>query len=324
MTTRRQLLAASLGLAGSGFIQQAHALDLPGLSGNTPLRLILGFPPAGAVDTVARILAPSLAAALSRPVVVENMPGANGVLALRRVADPGADPSRLYFATSSVAEVASTGSADSKLLATLRPVTVTSTLPMVLVVRSSLGVKDAAGFLARLKASPEMSYGSAGVGNGTHLCAADLVERLSAKATHIPYQGSHPAMLDLAGGHIDFATVGAVALMTPNPRITPIAVTTATRSSLEHLKDLPTVSESMVSGFEHSLWQSVFAPPSWDATQVNALYAAFKTALSQDSVRQALSKFSTEVVASSPAVVSQWIAREANLHKRINSGSKVA
>ncbi len=318
------MMAASLGLASSGLISRVQALELPMLTGNAPLRLVLGFPPGGAVDTVARILAPNLSAALSRPVVVENMPGANGVLALRRVAEPGGDPSRLYFATSSVAEVASTGSADSKLLATLRPVTVTSTLPMVLVVRSSLGVKDAAGFMARLKSSPEMTYGSAGVGNGTHLCAADLVERLSAKATHIPYQGSHPAMLDLAGGHIDFATVGASALIAPNPRLTPIAVTTAARSSLMHLKDLPTVSDSMTPGFEHSLWQSVFAPPSWDAAQVNALHAAFRMALAQDAVRQALSKFSTEVVASSPAVVSQWIAREANLHKRINPANRLS
>lgn len=324
MTTRRQLMAASLGLATSGFIQRAHALELPGLPDSAPLRLTMGFPPGGTVDIIARLLAPSLAALLSRPVIPEYLSGANGILALRRMAEPGGDSSRVFFATSSIAEAASAGNADTKMLATLQPVTVTSKLPMVLVVRSSLGIKDAAGFVARLKSSPAMTYGSSGIGNGAHLCAADLVERLSAKATHVPYQGTPQVLTDLAGGHIDFATFGVSLVAAPNPRLTPIAVTTATRSSLEHLKDLPTVSESMSSGFEHSQWQCVFAPPSWDAAQVNALNAAFKTALSQDSVRLALSKLSIEVIASQPAVVSQWIAREVNLHKRINPSNRLS
>ena len=324
MTTRRQFVAASLGLAASGFIQRAYSLDIPGLPANAPLRLTMGFPAGGAVDVVARVLAPSLSAVLSRPVIPEYITGANGALALRRVAEPGGDPTRVFFATSSIAEAASAGNADTKLLATLRQVTVTSTLPMVLLVRSSLGIKDAAGFMARLKSSPEMTYGSSGLGNGTHLCAADLVERLSAKAVHVPYQGAAPVMLDLAGGHIDFAMIGASSLLVPNPRVMPIAVSMLSRSSQENLKDLPTISESMVNGFEHSLWQAVFAPPSWDSAQVNALNAAFKTVLSQDSVKQALSKSATEVVASAPAAVSQWIAREVILHKRINPASRVS
>jgi tripartite-type tricarboxylate transporter receptor subunit TctC len=256
--------------------------------------------------------------------MVENITGANGVLALRRVAEVGGDPSRLFFATSSIAEVISAASADRQLLQTMQPVTITSTVPMVLVVRSSLGVKDTASFLARLKASPELTYGSAGIGNGTHMCAADLVQRLSATAIHIPFQGSHAAMLNLAGGHIDFATVGAGLAMVPNVRVTPIAVTTATRSSLEPLKDLPTVSESLLRGFEYSLWQAAFAPASWDRESVNTLHAALKSVLSQESIRQALSKVAAEVVASSPATVSTWVEREAALHARLASVIKKA
>ncbi len=324
MTSRRQLLAASIGLAANGYMPRALALDLPLLPAGTPLRMTLGFPPGGAVDTVARILAPGLSAVLSRPVVVENLTGANGVLALRRVAEVGGDISRFFFATSSIAEVISAASADRLSLQTMQPVSITSTVPMVLVVRSSLGVKDAAGFLSKLKSTPELSYGSAGIGNGTHMCAADLVQRLSATAIHIPFQGSHAAMLNLAGGHIDFATVGAGSVLVPNARVTPIAVTTGTRSSLEPLKDLPTVSEAMLMGFEYSLWQAAFAPASWDRDHVTTLYAAFKSVLSQESIRQALSKVAAEVVASSPATVSAWVEREAALHSRLASVIKKA
>ena len=168
------------------------------------VRLVLGFAPGGAADRVARVLAPELARLNGRGAIVENVPGANGARAIQRVAASDPDGDTLLMATSAVAHPDNAAAMEA-----LRPVILTSTTPMVLVVRASLPLRDTREFGRWLAAHPAATYGSAGLGNATHLGAAELVGRLGATATHVPYSGATPAFGDLIGGHIDFIVMVA-------------------------------------------------------------------------------------------------------------------
>ena len=114
-----------------------------------PLRLVQGFPAGGAVDRVAKVLAPEMARDLRRPVLGEYLPGANGIRAIRAVADSASDTDVLLFATSSIANRTDANVVESR-IDVLRPVIMTSATPMAVVVRASLGVEDMAGLVRRL------------------------------------------------------------------------------------------------------------------------------------------------------------------------------
>ncbi len=259
------------------------------------IRLVVGFVPGGAADRVARVLAPELAHATGRGAVVENVPGANSARAIARVAAGEPNGDVLLFATSAIAHPDNTAA-----VASLRPVIATSTSPMVLVVRSSLPVRSAAEFASYARTHPGMTYGSAGVGNATHLCAEELMARLGAEALHIPYQGSTAALNDLLGDRIDFLTAGASAALTHHDRIRALAVTTGTRSTLTDLDRLPTIAETIAPGFDFGLWQAVWAPAALPDRDVDALNARFRALLALPPVRQALSDVGAEVLASTP------------------------
>lgn len=287
--TRRQLVlgaAAAAALGTSAARAQAK--------GGT-IRLVVGFVPGGAADRVARVLAPELAQATGRGAIVENVPGANSARAIARVAASEPNGDVLLFATSAIAHPDNAAAIEA-----LRPVIATSTSPMVLIVRSSLPVHTAAEFAHYAKSHPGITYGSAGVGNATHLCAEELMARLGVEALHVPYQGSGAALNDLLGGRIDFLTAGASASLTHHDRIRALAVTTAKRSTLTDLDRLPTIAETIAPGFDFGLWQAVWAPAAMSDRDVDGLNALFRTLLTPAPVRQALSDVGAEVLASSP------------------------
>ncbi|HVJ73707.1 MAG TPA: tripartite tricarboxylate transporter substrate-binding protein, partial [Casimicrobiaceae bacterium] len=235
---RRRMVAAS----GAGLRMLAV-----GARAQTPragvVRLVLGFSAGGAADRVARVLAPELARLTGRSAIVDNVPGANGARAIARVTTSEPDGDTLLFATSAIAHPDNDAAIEL-----LRPVILTSTTPMVLVVRASLPVNDAREFARYLAEHPETTYGSAGVGNATHLCAAELVERLRSRATHVPYNRSTPAFGDLLGGHIDFLVMGANPTLAQQSLVRMLAVTTRTRSRLAGIDHLPTIAETLAPG----------------------------------------------------------------------------
>jgi hypothetical protein len=173
------------------------------------------------VDHVARILAPELSRVLGRSVVVENVPGANSARAVARVASSEPNGDTLLLASSAIAHPDNAAAA-----ASLRPVILASTAPMVLVVRASLPAHDPREFAAYLAAHAGASYGSSGVGNPTHLAAARLVEHLRADAVHVPYSGSALAFADLVAGRIDFMMTASNSSVGGHGAVRALAVTT--------------------------------------------------------------------------------------------------
>jgi tripartite-type tricarboxylate transporter receptor subunit TctC len=290
---RRRFVAGTLACASALALRGRDALAQAPRGGT--IRLVVGFVPGGASDRVARVLAPELARLAGRAAIVENIPGANGARAIARVSSSEPDGDTLLFASSAIAHPDNAAGASA-----LRPVIVTSTTPMVLVVRASMPVHDAREFARYLSTRSGTTYGSAGVGNATHLCAAELVERLGVEATHIPYNGSTPALGDLMGGHIDFLTMGVTPGLSQQAAVRMLAVSTRSRSRLPGLDGLPTIAETIAPDFDYSLWQAVYAPSRVPDAVVGKLNAQFREILSLESVRYALADAGAEIVSGSP------------------------
>lgn len=291
---RRRVLAGVLGGAIAASLASGPALAQAARPGI--VRLVVGFPPGGAVDQVARILAPELSRALARSVIVENVPGANSARAIARVASSEPDGDTLLFASSAIAATDNVAASSA-----LRPVVLASTAPMVLVVRATLPVRDVREFGAWLAAHPGTTYASSGIGNPTHLAAARLVEALRIDAVHVPYNGSSLAFADLVAGRIDFMMTTPNSAVGTHPSVRALAVTTPARSRLPGLDRLPTIAETLVPGYDFGLWQAVFAPPGTPEATVDALNARFRDVLAREPVRTALAEGGVETVGGSPA-----------------------
>jgi len=309
--SRRTVLQALAGGALAGvprvlLAQQPSAL----LRSTHPLRLVQGFPPGGALDRVAKVLAPELARELSRPVIGEYLTGANWIRAVRAVVDTTSDADVVLFATSSIANRGDPAMAASR-VDTLKPVIVTSATPMALVVRASLDVDDTRAFVRRLKSDPPLSYGSAGMGSSTYVAAAELVSRVGAKAIHVPYQGSPQVLADLAGGHIDFATLGVSPALAQLPSVRALAVTTAQRTRLPGFERLPTIAETVAPGLDVGLWQAVLAPPTFSEASIADLHRLLVAILALEHVRAALASAGAEPVGGSPEQAAALIRAEA-------------
>jgi tripartite-type tricarboxylate transporter receptor subunit TctC len=299
MTAQRRRL-----LAGAAALAIARALHAQPRTG--PIRLVVGFNAGGSIDKVARTIAPELARHTGRSVIVENVPGANSARAIARVgaSDPNGDT--LLVGSSALAHPDNHAGT-----ALLRPVVLASTMPMVLVVRASMPVHDPKSFAKYLADHPGATYGSSGIGNATHLCAAQLVASLGIEATHVPYSGSSPVFADLVAGRIDFVMTGANSTLGQHTSVRALAVTTSSRSRLPGLDTLPTIAETLVPGFDFSLWQAVFAPLRTPDAVVDAIHAQFRETLAMTTVRAALAADGVEVVAGTPDEVERLLRLEA-------------
>jgi len=314
--TRRTMLKA-LGAAVLGHVAgraSAQATTYAGIP--HPLRLVQGFPAGGAVDRVAKVLAPEMSRALARPVIGEYLTGANGVRAIRAVADSTSDMDALLFATSAIANRGDPNVVESR-IDTLRPVIMTSATPMAVVVRASLGIGDMDALVRRLRNDPPLAYGSSGTGNGTHIAAAELVHQVSGKATHVPYQGGAPVITDLLGGHIDFALIGASLTLAQQPALRILAVSTAQRSRLPRFDHLPTVAETVAPAYDMSLWQALLATPRVGAAAIADLNRRVDTILATESVRIALAEAGAEPVGGSPERAAALIQEEVERFARV-------
>jgi len=295
---RRRLVAVVAALA------LANAVRAQPRAG--PIRLIVGFNAGGSIDKVARTVVPELTRLTGRSAIVENVPGANSARAIARVAasDPNGDT--LLVGSSALAHPDNAAGA-----ALLRPVVLASTMPMVLVVRASMPVHDPASFAKYLADHPGATYGSSGIGNATHLCAAQLVASLGIEATHVPYSGSSPVFADLVAGRIDFVMTGANSTLGQHASVRALAVTSSSRSRLPGLDALPTIAETIVPGFDFGLWQAVFAPLRTPESVVQAIHAQFRETLAMPTVRAALAADGVEVVAGAPDEVERLLHVEA-------------
>ncbi|MDP9605964.1 UNVERIFIED_ORG: tripartite-type tricarboxylate transporter receptor subunit TctC [Variovorax paradoxus] len=240
-----------------------------------PVRLVIGFPPGGIVDTVARQLQPRLQAALGQPVIVDNRGGAGGTLAAAEVAKAAPDGHTLLMVFDSYATYPLVYPKLSFDIARdLQPVTQIVSNPLVLLVNPKVEARDLKGFVGVLKAQPgRLNYASVGPGSSNHLTAEYFKAVSGTFVTHIPYRGGGPAQQDLLGGQIEMMFLSAV-LAQPHVksgRLRALAQTGLQRASA--YPDTPTVAESGYPGFEVNSWVGLLAPAGTPRPVVDRLQA---------------------------------------------------
>jgi tripartite-type tricarboxylate transporter receptor subunit TctC len=249
---------ALLGLAAFAPLAQAQD-NYP----TKPIRLVVGFPAGGPTDVVARAFGDFAARALGQPVVVDNKPGANTILAAEAVASAPPDGYTLLLGALNHTMIPALYSHRVKFdaLRSFAPVCSMAVSPTVLVVGPSMPVKTLAEFLAAVRAKPgERTYATPGSGSGGHFASEQFNRLAGTRMNHIPYKGAAQAVTDLMGGQVDssFATLGSVLPQVQSGKLRALAVASPQRSPL--LPDVPTFEESGIKGYSADAWYGLLAP----------------------------------------------------------------
>jgi tripartite-type tricarboxylate transporter receptor subunit TctC len=304
---KKLLVSAMMALtAASGTL--AHAQTWPSAK---PIRLIAVFPPGGSVDQVARILAEGLRTELKQTVVVENIGGASGVIGTAAVARADADGYTfgVVFDTHAVNPALKPGIAFDT-LKDLTHVNLLGTAPMVLVASKGSPLTSFAQLVTQAKAKQPNSFGTIGTGSLGHLVLAQLAQNAGFNWTHIPYRGGGPLMNDAIGGHVPLA-VGSLFLVKPhadNGNVTPLAVTTSTRS--KDMPNVPTIAESGFPGFDAPAWWGVIGPAKIPAPVVAQFNEALRKVLRDPAVSSKLEAQGIKIDGRGPEVFTPFVERQ--------------
>jgi tripartite-type tricarboxylate transporter receptor subunit TctC len=305
----RRLVLAALAAAGAACTLPALAQGFPA----KPIQLVVPYPPGGASDVTARLLADKLSAGLKVPVVVENRPGANGNVAADLVARAPADGHTLLFAN--VGPNAISQSIYPHLsydtVKSFAAVTQTTLVPIVLVAGPAMPAKTMRELLDELKRNPDKyTYASAGNGSSNHLTGAMFANMAGVKALHVPYKGDTPALTDVMAGHVSMMFTTAVAAM-PHVKSGKLRVLgIATNQRVPALPDVPTIAEAGIKGFDASSWGGIVAPAGTPAPVIQMLNKQVVDALNQPEVKAKLGDLGAVVVASSPDDFQKYIRYE--------------
>jgi len=268
--TRRQALALAVSIAAACTAGTTWAQGYP----SKPVTLVVAYPAGGDTDALARLFAEKLAARIGQPVVVDNRPGASGVIGSSYVAKAPADGYTLLLAPStfSIAQlVLKTGGASSyDVLNGFTPIVETGTLPLFLVAGSATGFKSFKDAAAASKAQP-LSYASPGSGSPMHILGEMVNKAAGTNFGHVPYKGVAPAVNDVLGGHVplSYITLGPVAPYLPQGKMAPLAVASSTRSTLA--PNVPTFAELGYRNVEVTAWHGLFGPKGMPADVVKTL-----------------------------------------------------
>jgi tripartite-type tricarboxylate transporter receptor subunit TctC len=288
------VLAAVLAAAASAQAQQWPS---------KPIRVIVNFPPGGAADQIARLVAPPLAEALGQPVVVENRPGANGNIGAEAVAKSPPDGYTLLMSSGGAFSV--NPHLYTKLpfdpLKDLEPIAAAARILVFLVVKPDLPAKSVNEFVALARANPgKLSYGSPGSGSSPHIATAMFARAAGIQVTHVPYKGAAPALTDLLGGQLDFMFDPGIGLgQVRAGKLRLLAVGSPKRSPL--FPDTPTVAESGIAGFDADSWFGFYAPAGLPPDVAARLNREINRALQTPAVRDRIAAIGGEPVAMSAA-----------------------
>jgi tripartite-type tricarboxylate transporter receptor subunit TctC len=255
------------------------------------IRMILAFPPGGPTDINARIFALKLGESMNQQIVVDNRPGAGGNIAAAEAARAPADGYTIFYNTSAISIAPSLYSKlNYDVLKDYSPVALTATVPLVLVVNPALPARSVQELVAYAKTNPaKMNYGSSGSGTITHLAGALFATQMGLTMQHIPYKGSAPALVDVAGGQTQMMidTINTVLPYVKDNRLRPLAIAITRRSSA--LPDVPTLEEAAkLPGFEMSAWQGIVVPAATPKDIVARLNAEINKAVQNADLRQRL------------------------------------
>ena len=246
-----------------------------------PIRMLVGFPPGGPTDVIARLVSEKVAAQVGGRFVIDNRPGAAGNIAVEILAKANPDGHTLLYSSNAIA--LSPG-LYAKLgydpLKDLAPVTEIGSGCLIFVVHPSLPATSVQEFIDYAKARPgQLNYASSGTGTSTHLASVLFSQRTGIQTQHIPYKGTAPSLVDMIAGRTQFL-MGAVNTAVPyvrDGRLRALAVTGAKR--VQSLPELRTLEESGLPGFIVTTWQGLFAPAGTPAAVLARINVEFAKAV---------------------------------------------
>jgi tripartite-type tricarboxylate transporter receptor subunit TctC len=305
----KALLAATLVLSiGWTASAAAQASSYP----DKPIRIINGFPPGSSGDTVGRLLAPKLAAALGQPVIVENATGAAGNVAAERVARSAADGYTLLLGVNTQIVINPSLYALSYDPArAFAPISQIYVTPHILVVHNAVPAASVEELVQLARAQPGgLTFASGGSGSTPHIAAELFKSVAGLDIRHIPYKGVVAAVPDLIGGRVTMM-LGPVVVVLPavrEGRLRALAVTSVKRSST--VPELPTLHESGYTGFDVTLWGGLLAPAGTPVHVVRTLHLELVKALGLADVRARLADIGMDAIGSSPEQFSAVIHAE--------------
>jgi tripartite-type tricarboxylate transporter receptor subunit TctC len=293
---------------------------------NRPVKILVPFTPGGGTDILARIVAAKMSEGMGQPVLVENRPGANTIVATEALVRSAPDGYTLLMQTNNLASNATlyAGKLSFDTVKDLAPVALVAGNPHVLVVNPAVPAKDLREFIALAKAKPGgISFASAGSGTVNHLSGELLKMLAGIDMLHVPYKGSGSVMPDLLGGQINalFAAMPTVTGHIREGKLRAIAVTTPKR--FRGLPEVPTIAEQGYPGYDFSSWFGILAPAGTPKAAVDRLHAEIVKALKDPGVLDRLKDY--EIFGSSPAEFAAFIRVEIDKTAKIirASGAKI-
>lgn len=307
---RRWLLAAALASAAAGVTGPAlaQAQNYP----SRPIQLIVGFPPGGSNDIVARIIAPKLGEILGQSVVVVNKPGSNALIGTDFVAKAAPDGYTLTLASASPLVIAPATYAKMPFdaLKDLTGITTVAATPELVAVHPSVPARTLAELVA-LSRTKEVTLSSSGNGGLPHLAIELLRSATGGRFLHVPYKGAGPAVTDTAGGHVNGVIMDLPALqaLVKDGKLRPLAITNKERSPV--LPETPTSIEQGVPSLMAFNWFAVMGPARLPAPVLEKLHAALTRVAQSPEVKEAMLKVGVEPMThASPAAFAAFMSDE--------------
>lgn len=319
---RRFLLQAAAGAAAAVALPAARAQAWPG----GPIRIVVGFPPGGGADALARVIGQKLAETWKQPVVIDNKPGASGTLAADYVAQQASDGNILLLSTINSQALA------PAVMPKLRyhperdfvPVALLGLTPNLLIAGTAQPAKTVKDIVALCKATPgKVTFGSAGPGTVQHFALELFKLRSGVDALHVPYKGSGPLLTDLISGHVQysFESMTAATPHVKSGRVVAIAQTRGKRVAA--YPDVPTMQEQGFAGFETFNWYGLSGPGKLPAAIAQKMNRDVQAVLALPDVREKFDAFGVQDGGGTPqqfaelqrAEIAKWakVAKEANV-----------
>ncbi|WP_310463344.1 tripartite tricarboxylate transporter substrate binding protein [Sphaerotilus sp.] len=302
--TLRQLSA--LTLAGFGAAGAAHAQS------DRPIRIVLPVATASGVDTITRAAQGALSKALGHPVMVENQPGAGGILGTTTLVKSAPDGFTLSFVSNNHVIYPSVyKSLPFDPINDITPIAIVGSTPLIVVVNPKVPANNARELAALLKAKAgDMTYASSGNGTILHLAAEMFVDEAGATARHIPYKGVGPMLTDLIGGQVQ---IGVAALPSVQQHIKSgalRAIGTGAAQRLAAAPDIPTMVEQGMPGYQVEGWFGFIGPKGLPAVDVKRLHDAVVVAFAAPEVMEAMAKQGNTISISTPEYAQQFFRSE--------------
>jgi len=290
-----------------------------------PVRIVVGFGAGGGTDIAARAIAQKLSETFGTSFVVDNRPGAAGNLAGEIVAKSNPDGYTVLMANSTIAIPSLSAKLPFDIRKDFMPLSLVALGPSVLVVHPSLPAKDVKGLVALAKSKPkELSFGSGGVGNVTHLAMELLMSSAGIQMVHIPYKGGAPSVVGLVSGEVQtlFTSIPTALPQIHAGKMRALGVSVAKRNVA--LPNVPTIAEAGVPGYYAASWYGLLLPAGVPKAVVNTLSKEIATSMEVPAIRDGMLRQGFEPVGNTPAEFKKFISEEIPRWEKVvrNAGIK--